>query len=181
VRWTDLAPGDELTTRRLHLVPLTVDAAGEMATVLADPRLYRFTGGSPLGADDLRERYERQVAGRSPDGTEAWFNWIIRLTATDRAVGYVQASVACQPGAGADVAWVVAVAHQGQGIATEAVSAMVGWFQRTAGLNRFRASIHSENLPSIRLAERLGFIPTDSVDADGERTWVLCLAATGDP
>ena len=43
-----------ISTRRLTLMPLSTGHAGEMATVLADPELYTFTGGSPPTRQELR-------------------------------------------------------------------------------------------------------------------------------
>jgi hypothetical protein len=40
--------------------------------------------------DQLRERYARQIAGRSPDGAQGWLNWIARHRETGAAVGTVQ-------------------------------------------------------------------------------------------
>ena len=67
-----------------------------MVGVLADARLYEFTGGEPPGLDDLHLRYERQAVGHSPDGTETWLNWIVRLRPGGEAIGFVQATVTGQ-------------------------------------------------------------------------------------
>ncbi|TIH34569.1 N-acetyltransferase [Subtercola vilae] len=74
----------ELITERLRLDPLAVDHAEPMVVVLADPQLYRHTGGKPPTRDELTARYQRQTLGHSPDGMERWFNWVIadRLTGT---------------------------------------------------------------------------------------------------
>ena len=117
---------DPISSPRLRLVPLTVADAAEMAGVLSGDALYAFTGGSPPGLDELRSRYARQAAGRSPDGAEEWHNWILRRHPGGQAVGYVQATIG---GAGrrAEIAWVVGLEWQGQGYATEAARALVGW------------------------------------------------------
>ncbi|MBD4582337.1 N-acetyltransferase, partial [Xanthomonas citri pv. citri] len=41
----------------LSLRPLRVDDAEAMAAVLADSDLYTFTGGTPPGEEELRQRY----------------------------------------------------------------------------------------------------------------------------
>jgi len=58
-----------------------------MVPVLGAPDLYRFTGGRPPDAGELRERYARQVKGRSPDGRAVWRNWVARRRADGVAVG----------------------------------------------------------------------------------------------
>jgi hypothetical protein len=81
-----------LESARLTLHPLAVADAAEMAAVLADPELYRYTGGAPPTLEELTRRYERQVAG--PAGSdETWLNWIVRRRDDGRAVGFLQATV----------------------------------------------------------------------------------------
>jgi hypothetical protein len=85
-----------------------------MVQVLADPALYRFTGGEPPTLNGLRRQYTAQVAGSSPDGAERWRNWVVRLASRDRragpgpAIGFVQATVT-RGGRSADIAWVIGV------------------------------------------------------------------------
>ncbi len=50
-----------------------------MVAVLADDQMYQFTGGTALTLVQLRARYVRLVLGRSSDGSELWFNWIVRM------------------------------------------------------------------------------------------------------
>jgi RimJ/RimL family protein N-acetyltransferase len=54
-----------LTTERLVLDPLRVEDAEEMAPLLADPGLHSYIGGVPATVDELRDRYRRQVGGRT--------------------------------------------------------------------------------------------------------------------
>jgi RimJ/RimL family protein N-acetyltransferase len=77
---------EPLTTRRLELEPLRPDHARELAPVLDDPGLHAFTGGAPSPDSALRARFARQAAGRSPDGTQDWLNWLVRDRATREAV-----------------------------------------------------------------------------------------------
>lgn len=96
-------PTAPLHSERLDLLPIGPEHAEELAAALADPALHAFTGGSPATADDLRVRYARLAAG-SPDPTETWGNWALRLRADGRLTGYVQTTV--RPEA-AELAWVV--------------------------------------------------------------------------
>ena len=81
-------------TERLRLMPLVVEDADEMVTVLGDERMYEFTGGCPPSLEELRGRYRRLIVGHSADGSEQWLNWVVRLTAEDLAVGAMQATLA---------------------------------------------------------------------------------------
>jgi RimJ/RimL family protein N-acetyltransferase len=157
-----------IETERLVLEPLAPGHAVEMAALLADASLYRYTGGRAPSVDDLRRRYELQAAGRSPDGTALWLNWIVRERRTGAAAGFVQATVELASRE-ADVAWVIGVAFQGRGYAREAAAAMVAGL-REDGVAGVTAHIHPDNLPSQSVARALGLAPTTTVN-DGELRW----------
>jgi RimJ/RimL family protein N-acetyltransferase len=159
-----------ILSERLRLVPLAVEDAAEMAAVLADPALYRFTGGEPPTPADLERRYRAQVVGRSPDGTEAWRNWIVRLRGGGAAVGFVQATLSGEDRA-ADVAWVIGTSWQGRGYATEAAASMVAHLV-AGGVRTVTAHVHPEHAASEGVAARIGLRPVGEVE-DGERVWRL--------
>jgi RimJ/RimL family protein N-acetyltransferase len=146
-----------------------------MVSVLADPALYIHTGGSPPSLAELQARYARQVVGTSPDGSEGWLNWLLRLRSDDRLVGFVQAALS---GEEAKLAWVVAPSEQGTGLATEAASALVDWLERV-GFANLRASIHPDNGASAAVAGHLGMVATD-VTEGGETVWVSRRSGSGD-
>ncbi|HEY2505458.1 MAG TPA: GNAT family N-acetyltransferase [Streptosporangiaceae bacterium] len=160
---------DWLPADGLLLTPLAVEDADEMLNVLRGDSLYAFTGGTSPTLGELRDRYQRQVTGQSPDGSEEWRNWIIREP-DGTAVGYVQATLTGQGGR-ADIAWVVGLAWQGRGYAAAAARALVAWLQ-ARGVTDIRASIHPDHRASEAVARRAGLQPT-TVLADGERQWRL--------
>jgi RimJ/RimL family protein N-acetyltransferase len=162
----DPAVIEAISSARLELTPLRVDDADAMAEVLADEGLYEYTGGEPATVEELRGRYARQVAGSGrPD--ETWLNWVVRVGG--EPVGYVQATA--HPDAGiAWVAWVIGTPWQGNGYATEAAAAVVGWL-RARGLAA-TAAIAPGHLASERVAAAAGLTATDEL-LDGERVWRL--------
>ena len=133
--------GERILTARLELAPLTVDDADEMVEVLGDRRLHEFIGGHPASLDELRDRYARLVGGG--DGSQRWHNWIVRRLADRRAVGTVQATVT-GGGRAAEVAWVVGVPWQGNGIASEAAKAVVAWLEERR-VRTITAHVHPGN------------------------------------
>jgi RimJ/RimL family protein N-acetyltransferase len=170
-------PGAEpLTTRRLDLEPLRPDHARELAPVLDDPALHAFTGGAPSTESELRERFARQSTGRSPDGTQDWLNWVVRDRATHQAVGTLQATVS-DHGRTAELAWVIATSRQGEGLATEAATAVREALGAT-GVATFVAHVHPDHAASAAIARRLGLRPTEPRD-DGEVRWVGSYAPRG--
>ncbi len=159
---------EQIATPQLELIPLRPLDADEMVNILADARLYAFTGGNPPNRDELRARYERQSAGHSADGTEEWHNWIVRRRPESEAIGFVQATIVGTRGP-ADVAWVIGVPWQGRGFATEAAQALVAWLER-GGVSLITAHVHPDHHASAAVAARGGLEPTDQIE-DGERVW----------
>jgi RimJ/RimL family protein N-acetyltransferase len=154
----------------LILEPLRVSDASEVAAALDDVELHRFIGGQPDSVDQLRSKFELQVVGHSPDGSQGWLNWVVRDAASRRVVGTVQATLSRHPeGVAADVAWTVATPWQGQGRAKEAAGAMVTWLW-AHGVTEVVAHIHPEHSASIGVARSLGLSPTEEF-VDGERRW----------
>jgi RimJ/RimL family protein N-acetyltransferase len=171
-KWPRAEP---ITTERLDLEPLRLDHAREMAHVLDDPALYRYTGGSPPSEEELSARYARQSSGVSPDGRQGWLNWVLRLRSDGGAVGIVQCTLTEQGDAvNADLAWVVGIHHQGAGVATEAAVAMIGWL-RGLGIAAFTAHIHPDHAASAAVARRLGLAQTPLVER-GETRWATVKA-----
>jgi len=159
-------------TERLDLEPLAAAHAAELAPLLDDPRLHEFTGGAPVSAAVLAGRYQRLEQRCSPGGDQGWGNWVMRVRATGRAAGTVQATL---PADGpAEVAWVVAREAQGRGYAKEAARSLVallladGW--------AVVAHIHPGHLASQGVARAAGLSPTGDV-YDGEVRWVSPPAA----
>jgi RimJ/RimL family protein N-acetyltransferase len=158
-----------LQSERLVLVPLRIADADEMVDVLADPRLYTHTGGCPPDLATLRDRYARQVRGRSADGSALWFNWIVRTRGSLAAVGYVQVTLGRESGV-ADMAWVIGSEHQGHGYASEAAGAVLDWLAARLDVRRITAHIAASNLASQKVARRLGFAVSREVE-EGETVW----------
>lgn len=164
---------EPIATARLLLEPLRTDHADPMAAVLADPALYRHTGGAPPTPADLRRRYRAMLAG-PPDPDEVWLNWII--TAPEPA-GTVQATVRTAPDTAAPapepssaaLAWVVGTPWQGRGLASEAARAMTAWLARN-GVRYLTAAIAPGHLASEHVARSCGMAPT-AEHQQQERIW----------
>lgn len=158
-----------LETGRLVLEPLRSEHADELAPVFADASLYRFIGGEPPTAEELRARIARQAGGRSPDAAQRWCNWVVRERAGGEAVGTMQATVSGETDPIAELAWVIGAAHQGRGLATEAARLIIDWL-RGQGVSRLWAHIHPGHDASMAVARSLGLRPTEVI-VDGEVRW----------
>lgn len=158
-----------INTSRLDLVPLDPEHAEEMASVLSDPALHTFIGGTPDTPEALRSRYRRMIAG-SPDPAVSWLNWVIRLRAASCLTGTVQATVTPSGhGPIAEIAWVVGTPWQGRSIGAEAARALVAWLDRRS-VHTVIAHIHPEHQASAAVAAAAGLTPTDEW-RDGEIRW----------
>ena len=166
-----------IRTDRLLLEPLVPGHAEAMFEVLRDPQIYRHLDyGPPPSAEHLRSLYQRLQAGRSPDGSELWFNWAVMPQGAGPA-GYVQATVL--PNSSAWVAYVFSPSSWGRGWATEATRGMIGHLAEAHRVRRCMAVAEADNQRSIALLARLGFMPADAHDPEAagltptERLFIL--------
>jgi RimJ/RimL family protein N-acetyltransferase len=139
---------------RLTLEPQTAAHAAEMFVVLCDPALYSFEGEPPESLEWLTARYSRLESRQSKDGSQQWLNWVIRLP-DGPAIGYVQATV--EASGRAAVAYVLASAHWGCGLAGLAVEMMISELVAQHAVERLFALLKRDNVRSLRLLERRGF------------------------
>ena len=162
---------EPLSSPRLRLEVVSTDHADEAAVTFADPELHEFIGGVPSTAAELAARYALLERGHSADGTQLWFNWMLRDTTSGRLVGTVQATVEGSRGvdARASLAWVVGTPFQRKGYAGEAARAVAVWL-REGGVDTMQAFVHPHNEASAAIARSLGLKRTTTVD-HGEFLW----------
>lgn len=141
-------------TPRLTLEPLRAQHADAMFQVLCDPAIYEYENAPPPSLEGLREHYARLESRISPDGQEIWLNWVLRLPSS-ALIGYVQATL--RPQGLAAIAYELHSDFWGQGLAFEAVQAMIGEVAQRYGVRRLFALLKRRNLRSRRLLDRLGF------------------------
>ena len=175
---------DLIRTPRLDLVLLTAQfgdalVAGDQAGA---QRLVDFTVADDLftGDPDDREFYglRRDQVRRDP----SWAAWSLRAVVLREAqamVGY--ANFHGPPGVNdtqtagaAEIGYTIFALYRGRGFATEVARAMLDWAHREHGVTHFVSGVAPDNLPSLRVNEKLGFAPTGRV-VDGEVIFDLWL------
>ena len=109
---------EEILGRRVSLMPLREQHAGELTGLLEDAFVRDALGVADV--DGLRRRFAAWESRRSPDGEERWLNWIVRERADGRALGWVQATVG---GTTASIAYALLPAERRRGAASDAVRA----------------------------------------------------------
>ncbi|TAK44726.1 MAG: N-acetyltransferase [Betaproteobacteria bacterium] len=138
------------------LEPQTAAHAEAMFTVLSDPAIYAYENAPPPSLEWLRERFRKLETRQSGDGRERWLNWVIRIPTAELA-GYVQATV--RANGTAAIAYELASAYWGRGLATQAMHAMIEELAANYGVRTLFAVARRANVRSIRLLERIGFSP----------------------
>ena len=147
-----------MRTCRLHLLPVSALDAESMHRGLQALNLYRFIPGEPpASVDELRARYKRLESGRSTDGKQLWYNWVILDVASKCHIGFVQATMDIEDTYGCLLAYVLFEEAWGYGYGREAVGAVIQHLLRTLKCSTFKALIDTRNAPSINLVESLGF------------------------
>jgi RimJ/RimL family protein N-acetyltransferase len=140
----------------LTLEPQVAAHAEEMFVVLSDPAIYEYENAPPASIEWLRARFTKLEARQSPDGSQHWLNWVIRLP-TSELIGYVQATVHADGHAA--IAYELCSQYWGRGLAYQAVRAMIGDLVETYRVRRLSAVLRRDNRRSLRFLERLGFVP----------------------
>jgi [ribosomal protein S5]-alanine N-acetyltransferase len=144
-----------LTTTLCTLEPQVEAHAAEMFSVLCDPAIYQFEGEPPPSVERLATGYRRKEARVSPDGSETWLNWVVRLKSGELA-GYVQATVTAD--GRSLVGYEFASRFWRQGLATSALQAMFAELARHYAVSELIAVLKAANFRSMGLLRKLGFV-----------------------
>jgi RimJ/RimL family protein N-acetyltransferase len=163
-----------LETARLVLREFVPGDLDFLASMLAHPDVNRYYERQ-FTRDEAQAWLERQLERYRRDGHGLW---LVEERASGAAVG--QVGLAMQEVEGErhpEIGWLLDRPFWGRGYATEAATAT-----RDAAFARWHyprviSLIRPENVPSQRVAERLGMTPTRQVDFHGFRHIVFAIAA----
>lgn len=144
-----------LSTSRLRLRHIRPTDARELFAVFSDPEVVRYWSAPPLV--DLAEA--RALAGRiderAREGT--LLQWAIVRPDEDRLIGTCTLADIDTQHRRAALGYALARAAWGQGLAREAVRAVVEHGFTALDLHRIGADVDPRNTASLRLLQRLGF------------------------
>ncbi|MBI3071677.1 MAG: GNAT family N-acetyltransferase [Deltaproteobacteria bacterium] len=145
-----------LQTARLVIEPLVATHARQLFADLQHPELYGFIPGEPPESEAVLEaRFTRWEARTSPDGREAWLNWVMRPRDSEAYVGTIQATI--RRDGDALLAYQVFPRFWRQGFAHEGCARVITWLFVECAVGRVVADIDTRNVASIALVESLGF------------------------
>lgn len=146
-----------LSTLRLELEPILASHADELFEGLSQKEAYAFIPDEPPNdLYALNEHYQKLSRRTSPDGSEAWLNWAIRIKNSMALGGYVQATVKLIENY-ALIAYHVIPPCWRQGIGKEAVAGMLQFLFDEYEITHIEAHIDTRNIASIALVTSLGF------------------------
>jgi RimJ/RimL family protein N-acetyltransferase len=168
-----------IETPRLVLRPHTRADFEDSATMRADPEVMRFIGGKPFNREEAWTRFLRNVGHWEVLG---FGYWVVRDAAGRYVgeVGFADFQREVEPHLdGPEAGWVLASWAHGQGFATEAVRAILVWGERHFGSQRPWCIIDPDNAPSIRVAEKCGFVKIADGSYRGAPTLVFACDQPG--
>jgi RimJ/RimL family protein N-acetyltransferase len=144
-----------IATERLALRWLTEDDAPALFTLFSHPEVMRYWSTPPM--KDLSEA--RALLGRIRKAfrRKTLFEWGIALGKEDRVIGTCTLFHLDEQNRRAELGYALARECWGQGLMSEALTALLDHAFSTLDLNRIEADVDPRNEPSVRILERLGF------------------------
>ena len=161
-----------LTTERLTLRGWREDDLDAYAAIAADPEVMRFMG-APLDRADTWRQIAVFVGHWELRGHGLWV--VERDGELIGRVGLIRP----EGWPGLEVGWLLGREAWGQGYATEAARAAVDYAWRELGAQELISLIAPDNVPSQRVAERLGMRPGEDYDLRGTRVVIHRRARPG--
>jgi len=137
--------------------------------------LRQFAGQDLAGlhacfGDEKAMRYWNFPASESEAETKRWLKilakttspydylaWAVTDKRNDRCIGMVNYHHREARNKRLEIGYILAPAHQGHGLMSEALEAVIAYCFGPLAAHRVEALIHPQNTASIRLVERLGF------------------------
>jgi len=168
-----VAAGPVLHTERLELRLPRAEDMQAMFAIIGDPQTGRFLG--PCSMADHFTRFMRNAGSWLAYG---YGSFMVRLHGSDDVIGNIGIFHSWR-GLGPDfddcpeAGWILHRDHEGQGLAREAMEAVLHWFEHSHGPRRLVCMIAPENVASLGLAARLGFTPLRKTAFGGEAVCLL--------
>jgi ribosomal-protein-alanine N-acetyltransferase len=147
-------PHPILSTKRLRLRQFRVLDADDMHACFANAEAMRFWNHPVFTRRIESERSVRNMI----DCTPAYYRfWAVADAETDRCLGMVNYHAGHIRSRRVSIGYIVNPGRQREGIATEAVSAVLDFCFGELGLHRVEAFINPDNTASRALVEKFGF------------------------
>lgn len=169
-----------LETPRLLLRQFTWDDVDDLAAMYADPAVMTFLGG-PRSYETTQQHIERIIQNYQDYGFGLW----AVLHKSDRQLmgrcGLIPQKI--EGVAEVEIGYLLASAYWGQGLATEAATAIRDYGFQTVGCDRLISLIDPDNLASQQVALRVGLTYERDVVLSGKliRVYAIARSAKSEP
>ena len=158
--------------RQVLAIRLTPLVAADARLALEGRRRDDWADGYPTSGDVDVAAWISEGSRPVVTADHPWGPWQVRVADTGLVVGGAGFHGEPDVDGSVEVGYGIAPEWQGQGIATGAVTQLLG-IARDAGARRALAATDPDNVPSQRVLEKAGF--TRVADADGEFRWSIDL------
>ena len=149
-------PDPPLADDVVALEPLRATHVPAMHALADDADVERFTLlPTTLDLETARSWVERYIVGWG-EGTLGGF--AIESAAERAFLGFIGIVRYDAAGRTAELGYIVAPEARGRGVAARALGLLTAWCLDGLGLERVELRIDPANLPSVRLAERVGYV-----------------------
>jgi ribosomal-protein-alanine N-acetyltransferase len=163
----------ELETERLRLRRYRRSDLDELEAILGDPETMRYYP-EPYSRAKVLEWIEDNIRRYREDGSGLW---AMELRETGAFAGNCGPAVRVVQGTPQiELGWHVARPLWGQGLAPEAAAGCRDWAFEHLDAERVIALVRPENVPSRRVAEKIGMTVEDEV-LYGQMSWVHLVYA----
>jgi RimJ/RimL family protein N-acetyltransferase len=168
-----------ISTNRLTLRGHRVADFAALHAMWTEPVVYEFITGRPSTPEESWARLLRYAGHWKLLG---YGYWAVEERATARFVGemgFADYHRAVSPALKdtPELGWVLSPAVHRRGLATEALSAIIEWGDRNFTARRTACIVAPENLASLRVAKKLGFVEDRRTTYNSAPTVLLYRAA----
>jgi RimJ/RimL family protein N-acetyltransferase len=145
----------EILTRRLRLSQLLAEDALALFEYRSDPEICRYQSFEPGTLEDAQE-FIGGLLANTFDTPGTWFQFGIRLQESGLLIGDIGAHFMAEDSRQVEIGFTLSRGHQGQGLATEAVTGLLDHLFVDLEKHRVFGSVDPRNEPSIALLKRIG-------------------------
>lgn len=145
-----------LTTARTVIRRFTTDDIAALHAIRTDPTVALYQSWDDI-SEEAMIRFIHAMKDAEPGRAGEWFQFAIVLRETGELIGDCGIHTLAEDPRLGEIGYTLAKKFQGQGLAQEAVSAILTYIFSTHKHHRIAAIVDVRNSGSIKLLERLGF------------------------